>query len=387
MAKAKGKQVGLGNLAFNRIDPYGQAVAAAANPDLAEFRVLHLNSIRPDPAQPRQLLPTDLSEQFYQGDLPPTEVMRLWESQSQTAQATPSEQKNLAAIRQLADSIAQHGLINPITVQQTDNDKFLIVTGERRWWAHVWLTLHNQPIQEGIQEQLPDKIQVRLAPAGITIRAHQLIENLIREDINLLERAQGIVALRKEMENVARGQQKEAKVRWQDVEKALSMSRSYRIRTMKVLDLCPEAQTIIVKHDLTERAIRPIAEKLMNYPALQIQALEQLVAWQSEDGNNAQQIQATRQLVEQLIKAATQSNAAHTANKSSPSPERQAQLLQRKVKQTLRFVQQVEQLGEAEGKTLHHTLTQKAYTGLREDLYSLRQALDRLLDDKPNSNG
>lgn len=376
MTKTKGKQVGLGNLAFNRIDPYGQAAAAAADPNLAEFRTLHLDNVRPDPAQPRQLLPADLNERFYGESLPPTEVMRRWESRVAGAKTAAAEQQDLAAIRQLADSIARHGLINPITVQERDDDSYLIVTGERRWWAHVWLTLHNRAIQAGNQERPPDRIQARLVPPGITIRAHQLIENLIREDINLLERAQGIVALREEMENVARGQQKEAKVRWQDVETALSMSRSYRIRTMKVLVLSPQAQAIIAEHNLTERAIRPVAEKLADFPNLQIQALQQLVAWRTQDNDNQQTLAATERLVEQLLRSA----APATPPLSPPTPERQAQTLRRNVRQILRFVNKLEALADAEKQALQKILSQdEAFADVRGDLQALRQALDRLL--------
>lgn len=380
MAKKTGKQVGLGNLAFSRIDPYGEAAAAAANPEPDAFQDLHLDSIRPDPNQPRQQLPAALRQQFHQGKLPPSEVMRQWEASTVTANASAAEQQTITAIRQLADSIARHGLINPITVQETASGQYLIVTGERRWWAHVWLTLHNRPIVEGDQELAPDRIRARLVAKGITIRAHQLIENLIREDLNVLERAQGIVALREEMENVARGQQKEAKVRWQDVEAALSISRSYRIRTMKVLALSPQAQAIIAKHNLTERAIRPIAEKLADYPNLQIEALQQLVAWRAADSDNQQTLVATEQLVEQLLRSTAPDASTASATTASPTPERQAQTLRQKVRQTLRFVRKLESLAEADKQTLHMMLSQEeAFADVRGDLQALRQALDRLL--------
>lgn len=380
MAKKTGKTVGLGNLAFSRIDPYGEAAAAAANPDPNTFQELHLDSIRPDPHQPRQQLPAALRQQFQQANLPPTEVMRQWEATATATSTSPAEQQTLMAIRQLADSIARHGLINPITVQETTSGQYLIVTGERRWWAHVWLTLYNRPIQEGEQELPPDRIRARLAPKGITIRAHQLIENLIREDLNVLERAQGIVALREEMENVARGQQKEAKVRWQDVEAALSISRSYRIRTMKVLSLSTEAQAIIAEHNLTERAIRPIAEKLADYPNLQIEALQQLVAWRSDNSDHQQTLVATERLVERLLRSAVSDTDAASATTTQATPQRQAQTLRQKVRQTLRFVRKLETLADTEKQALQTMLVQdEAFADVRGDLQALRQALDRLL--------
>ncbi len=380
MAKRTGKKVGLGNLAFSRIDPYGEAAAAAANPDPDAFQDLHLDSIRPDPDQPRQQLPAALRQQFQQAGLPPTEVMRQWEASATAMNASPAAQQTLSTIKQLADSIARHGLINPITVQETTPGQYLIVTGERRWWAHVWLTLHNHPILEGEQELPPDRIRARLAPKGITIRAHQLIENLIREDLNVLERAQGIVALREEMENVARGQQNEVKVRWQDVEAALSISRSYRIRTMKVLALSTEAQAIIAEHNLTERAIRPIAEKLTDYPNLQLEALQQLVAWRTDDGDQQQTLIATERLVERLLRSAAPDTGTASATTAPPTPQRQAQTLRQKVRQTLRFVRKLETLADADKQALQTMLAQdEAFADVRGDLKALRQALDRLL--------
>ncbi len=380
MAKRTGKKVGLGNLAFSRIDPYGEAAAAAANPDPDAFQDLHLDSIRPDPDQPRQQLPAALRQQFQQAGLPPTEVMRQWEASATAMNASPAAQQTLSTIKQLADSIARHGLINPITVQETTPGQYLIVTGERRWWAHVWLTLHNHPILEGEQELPPDRIRARLAPKGITIRAHQLIENLIREDLNVLERAQGIVALREEMENVARGQQNEVKVRWQDVEAALSISRSYRIRTMKVLALSTEAQAIIAEHNLTERAIRPIAEKLTDYPNLQLEALQQLVAWRTDDGDQHQTLIATERLVERLLRSAAPDTGTASATTAPPTPQRQAQTLRQKVRQTLRFVRKLETLADADKQALQTMLAQdEAFADVRGDLKALRQALDRLL--------
>ena len=77
------------------------------------------------------------------------------------------------------------------------------MTGERRWWAHVLLTTQDRPIREGHEEVAPDRIKASLAPEGTPIRAHQMIENLIREDISLIEKANGIYALRDELEKLS----------------------------------------------------------------------------------------------------------------------------------------------------------------------------------------
>ena len=112
-------------------------------------------------------------------------------------------------LKRLADSIEQHGLISPISVRPPRPDEitppgitYFIVTGERRYWAHVYLLSQDKLIHAGQTTTSPQEIKITLAPSGITVRAHQLIENLLREDLNAVERARGMWALRYELSGV-----------------------------------------------------------------------------------------------------------------------------------------------------------------------------------------
>ena len=82
------------------------------------------------------------------------------------------------ALAELADSIAKHGLIQPIVVRPTSNGVYQIVAGERRWRA-CRMAGHNEvPV---VIKELDDQKYFEVA----------LIENLQREDLNAVEEAQG----------------------------------------------------------------------------------------------------------------------------------------------------------------------------------------------------
>ena len=87
-----------------------------------------------------------------------------------------------AALAELADSIAQHGLIQPITVRPLDTGYYQIIAGERRWRASRMAGLSEVPVNI---IQADDKTAAQLA----------LIENLQREDLNPLEEARGYETL------------------------------------------------------------------------------------------------------------------------------------------------------------------------------------------------
>ena len=288
------KRTGLSETLFSGIDPYGKKQERQAEP-AGRLVYLPLAVIRPDPDQPRRLLPGNLQAKLEeQKAYDPLAVMHSW-----LAQAPPGDAR-LKDLRKLADSIARHGLINPITVRLLatplpDGTQYLIVTGERRYWAHGLLAVEGRPIQVGEQRD-PGQVQSLLAPEGISVRAHQLIENINREDINAMEKAHGLMALRYELSGVNpgsppspadtevnRGSPFPNLVPWSEVSSAMGISKRYRIYITSVLDLCDEAQAIIAAQNLAEKTVRPIVQKLKDHPGLQVEALQQLVAWQREN--------------------------------------------------------------------------------------------------------
>lgn len=346
-----------------------------------------LESILPDRNQPRRLLPLDLVEAIVSGPMSRVEAMQEWARRANNDSAGAGLRRNIRELKRLADSIEQHGLISPISVRLPQPDEFvppgteyLIVTGERRYWAHVYLLSENKQIHEGETLTNPGEIKITLTRPGVSIRAHQLIENLLREDINAVERARGMWALRYELSginvtsppigdieaspevnlsshetggnqateanlnssNAAEGQTIEVNlssrdlpqdqtaevnlssrdlVLWSQVEALLGISGRYRIFVTSTLNLCQEAQEIIAAHDLAELTIRPIIQKLKTKPELQVKALKQVVEWQAENeadgGPGVSVVASVKELVDQLLASEAAGQLSETATDTS----------------------------------------------------------------------
>lgn len=86
------------------------------------------------------------------------------------------------ALAELADSIAKHGVIQPLLVRPMPDGSYQLVAGERRWRASRMAGLTEVPV---VIKEL----------SGDEAMALALIENLQREDLNAIEEAQGIKAL------------------------------------------------------------------------------------------------------------------------------------------------------------------------------------------------
>jgi len=218
--------------------------------------------IRPHPAQPRTILPPDLAEALAEGTMRPEQVLSAMEER---ARSDAQLARALASLRQLAQSIHTQGLINPITVipeSEAGEPQFRLETGERRWLAH-WLLYR-------AGEKQFRRIKAVLADRSRSARARQLVENLQREDLNVIDKARGILALKQEMER-SRGD----RVPWAEVEAMLGISKVYRTYILASLNLCPKAQQLVREFNLPERAIRPVA-KLEDEKA-QLDALRRII--------------------------------------------------------------------------------------------------------------
>ena len=349
------------------------------------LNLIPLQIIRPDPQQPRRLLPSDLAQKLSQNQAAPTDIMKLWQDRvAQTPDDETSATANALELRRLADSIERHGLINPITVRRpTDSDnlpngiEYLIVTGERRYWSHILLHLERRQIHEGEQKRDPGQIKALITARGVNIRSHQLIENIMREDINAVEKAWGLWALRYELSEVTHGLPLSDDVRlvpWTQVEEALNISKQHRIRLTSVLALSDEAQQLMSHYNLAERAVRPIVQKLRDHPTLQLVALRQLIAWQhDEKGPGEAMSKAIGNLVEQLLSQ----GKADTSNTPSDTTTQTVSKLQKRLKGATRFLDRLEENDLRRAKT---ELTEDERNEVVSDLYRLRQKVDEVLN-------
>ena len=134
-----------------------------------------------------------------------------------------------AELAELATSIKQHGVIQPLVVRPVKgaNDRFEIIAGERRWRAAQAAGLHEVPI---VPVDVNDSDALQLA----------IIENVQREDLNPLEEAQGYHALADEFK---RSQE--------DIAKIVGKSRSHVANTMRLTKLPAEVQALITSGKLS----------------------------------------------------------------------------------------------------------------------------------------
>jgi len=99
----------------------------------------------------------------------------------------PRQEMDEAALQELADSIAQRGILQPLLVRPTPGrpDHYQIIAGERRWRAAQRISLHEVPV---LVRPLSDSDAM----------AAGLVENLQREDLNAIEEAEGYKRLLEE---------------------------------------------------------------------------------------------------------------------------------------------------------------------------------------------
>lgn len=127
------------------------------------------------------------------------------------------------ALAELADSIAQHGVLQPLLVRPVGTDFYQIVAGERRWRASRMAGLQEVPV---VIRELTDNEVMEIA----------LIENLQREDLSAVEEAQGYKSL---METYNMTQE--------EIAKSMGKSRSSIANSLRILTLPENVVDMISK--------------------------------------------------------------------------------------------------------------------------------------------
>ena len=160
-------------------------------------------------------------------------------SQIRTNENQPRKSFDQDKLNELADSIRQNGVLQPILVRKV-GDQYEIVAGERRYQAAVLAELKEIPV---VIREISDKEVFQLA----------LIENLQRADLNPIEEAQGYSKLIRD-----NGLTQE------QLGKILSKSRSSIANTLRLLDLPDEVQDMMAEGKLSAghaRAILAVADE------------------------------------------------------------------------------------------------------------------------------
>ena len=142
------------------------------------------------------------------------------------------------ALDELADSIREHGILQPLTVRRLATGYYQIIAGERRWRAARLAGLSEVP---AIVIEADDRKAAELA----------LIENLQREDLDPIEEAEGY---RKLMDSYQLTQE--------DVAARVGKSRSAVANALRLLGVCPEVRELLISGALSgghARALLPLS--------------------------------------------------------------------------------------------------------------------------------
>ena len=145
-------------------------------------------------------------------------------------------------MRDLADSIRQHGVIQPLVVKPEANGRYTIIAGERRYRAARMVGLKQVPV---VTKEVTDRELLQIS----------MIENIQREDLNPLEEAQGIAAL---MKQFSLTQEEAAEI--------LGRSRSAVANSLRLLNLPESVKKRIVAAELSAghaRALLAIKDRTL----------------------------------------------------------------------------------------------------------------------------
>lgn len=155
-------------------------------------------------------------------------------------------------LQALADSIAVHGVIQPLTVRELPSGYYQIIAGERRWRAARLAGLSDVPV---VVIEADDRKAMELA----------LIENLQRQDLNPVEEALGYQALIEEYG-----------LTQEDAAARVGKSRPAVANSLRLLGLCPEVLEKLKRGELTAGHARAILT--LKSEKKQMEAAQKIIA-------------------------------------------------------------------------------------------------------------
>lgn len=174
----------------------------------------------------------------------------------------PRKAFDSAALKELADSILVQGLIQPITVRETADGKFEIISGERRFRASRLAGLDRIP---AYIREVDDQRSLEMA----------LIENIQRENLNPVEIA---LSYRRMIEELG--------FRQEDLGNRVGKSRSNITNYLRLLQLPTEVQTGLILGVVTVGQVRPLIP--VNDAALQMDIYQKIL----EENLSAREVEA-----------------------------------------------------------------------------------------------
>ena len=192
------------------------------------------------------------------------------------------------ALEELADSIRTLGVIQPITVKRTDDGRYLIISGERRWRAARKAGLESLPayIREVDDENL---------------HAMALVENIQREDLNAIEIA---LAYEHLLENEGMTQEK--------ISERVGKSRAAIANYLRLLKLPAQVQMALQKKEIDMGHCRALLA--LDSPSLQIKLFKEIQ-------KNGYSVRKVEEMVQHLKNGEDIESGKKTITSKSQVPE------------------------------------------------------------------
>ena len=197
------------------------------------------------------------------------EIRQLPISRVEPREGQPRTSFDEASLQELSESIAEYGLIQPLTVRRLENGYYQIVAGERRWRAARLAGLKEVPVRV---IEADDRLATELA----------LVENLQREDLNPVEEALGYKTL---LEVYGLTQEEAAR--------RVGKSRPTVTNALRLLTLAPEVQQFVEQGLLSAGHARALVG--VKPEEAQIEAARSVIA-------NGLSVRRTEQLAAKLMR-------------------------------------------------------------------------------------
>ena len=197
---------------------------------------------------------------------PEGELLTLPIGKVEPREAQPRKTFDEQALQDLADSIAQYGLIQPIVARRLEGGYYQIIAGERRWRASRMAGLTEVPVRV---LEADDRRTAELA----------LVENLQREDLNPIEEAKGYRTL---MEEYGLTQEEAAR--------SVGRSRPAVANALRLLSLSPQVMELVEKKELSAghaRALLPLSSDQLQLEAAREVLKKALSVRRTEQPNGA----------------------------------------------------------------------------------------------------
>lgn len=206
-----------------------------------------------------------------EAEQPGAPILQIKTDDIRPNRAQPRAEFEQNSIIRLADSIRRYGILQPLTVRVSEPDdiyKYELIAGERRLRAAKMLGYLTVPC---VVMEVDEQTAAELA----------IIENLLREDLNMFEQAYGF---RKLIENHCLTQE--------EVARRMSLSQSAVANKLRLLRLSYEEQRLILDSDLTERHARAILR--LERQEKRLEVLRHIV-------DQKLNVQSTEQYIEELL--------------------------------------------------------------------------------------